>query len=122
MTKKAEKTLAKIKHDETRDRWIKTLKDHDMTTLDLARLLVVDPNRVTGWLAGTIIPRSSTIQNIGFAMKRILTSEKIPYHPAYGYATPEQVEKLQRIGLGPDRDQLLKKIEQQTADRGRVYK
>lgn len=26
----------------------------------------------------------------------------IPYHPAYGYATEEQIEKLKSLGHGPD--------------------
>lgn len=46
------------------------------------------------------------------------TPPRIPYHPAYGYATPEQVEELKRLGRGPDYDQLWKKIEYQTKKKG----
>lgn len=44
----------------------------------------------------------------------------IPYHPAYGYATEEQIEKLKSLGHGPDYDLLWKTIEKQTKKRGRV--
>lgn len=33
-------------------------------------------------------------------------SNNIPYHPAYGYATPEQIQKLKELGRGPDYDLL----------------
>lgn len=48
-----------------------------------------------------------------------MTQPPIPYHPAYGYATPEQIQKLQELKHGPDYDLLWKKIEQQTKRRGK---
>lgn len=45
---------------------------------------------------------------------------KIPYHPAYGYATPEQIEKLKTLGKGPDYDHLWKVIAEQTKKKGKM--
>lgn len=44
----------------------------------------------------------------------------IPRHPAYGYATAEQIEKLRTLGVGPDYYQLLKQIQKQHDKRGRI--
>lgn len=68
------------------------------------------------------MPRAKTLTKIEDAMKKILTDERIPYHPAYGYATPEQINELSNMGMGPKRDQLLKKISEQNDNRGKVYK
>jgi len=43
---------------------------------------------------------------------------RIPFHPAYGYATPEQIAELESMGLCPQRDYLLQKIERQTKRKG----
>jgi len=47
-----------------------------------------------------------------------MTTERIPRHPAFGYATPEQIEKLKQLGPGPDYDMLWKAIQKQTDKRG----
>lgn len=49
-----------------------------------------------------------------------MAAQTIPYNPAYGYATSEQIEKLKVLGLGPDYDQLLKQIELQTKKKGKM--
>lgn len=43
---------------------------------------------------------------------------RIPFHPAYGYATPEQIEKLESLGMCPERDYLWKQIELQNKKKG----
>ena len=47
-------------------------------------------------------------------------SKTIPFHPSYGYATPEQIEKLKQLKLGADYQSLLKKIEKQTKAKGKI--
>lgn len=55
-------------------------------------------------------------------MKKILTDEGIPYHPAYGYAKPEQIAELSKMGMGPERDRLTAKISEQNECKGKIYK
>jgi hypothetical protein len=43
---------------------------------------------------------------------------KIPFHPSYGYATPDQVQKLMELKDGTEYKQLLKQIEIQTKNKG----
>jgi len=35
-------------------------------------------------------------------------------HPSYGYATPDQIRDLERLGIGADRDKVLADIARQT--------
>lgn len=46
--------------------------------------------------------------------------QRLQRHPSYGYATPEQIQKLQSLGLCPERDHILRQIEKQNANQGKV--
>jgi len=46
--------------------------------------------------------------------------DRLKKHPSYGYAYPEQIERLQEIGLCPERDRILKKITEQTKAKGKI--
>lgn len=46
--------------------------------------------------------------------------QRLQRHPSYGYATPEQIEQLQKLGLGPTRDHILRQIEKQNQNQGKV--
>lgn len=54
------------------------------------------------------------METIMFGTKR----PPIPKHPAYGYATEEQIEKLKTLGLGADFDEVWKQIAIQTKKKG----
>ena len=103
-------------------RWRQFIIDNELTYSELARVAGIEPYVMQLYLDMKRRPKDENYDKIEDAMKRILTAERIPHHPSYGYATPEQVQKLASLGLGPDRDALVKKIEQQNQDRGRVYK
>lgn len=49
-----------------------------------------------------------------------MSKERIPYHPAYGYATPEQIKKLQELKHGPEYDFLWKQIAEQIKKKGKI--
>lgn len=51
---------------------------------------------------------------------KVADKPRIPFHPAYGYATEEQIRQLENMGLGPQRDYLLKQIEEQTKRKERM--
>ena len=52
-------------------------------------------------------------------MKLADKDKRLKWHPSYGYATHEQIERLKRLGIGPDLELLLKQIEEQTNNRGK---
>lgn len=99
--------------------WENQLKENGYTYYEFNKRFKI---QISKYLNDGKTPREKTFNRIEEAMKKILTDERIPYHPAYGYAKPEQIAELQRIGLGPERDRLLKQIADQTAAQGKVYK
>lgn len=82
----------------------------------------IAPYRVQKYINGEAQPSKKTVAKLEEYMKKILTDSKIPYHPAYGYATREQIAELQSMGMGPNRDRLMAQISQQNDNRGKVYK
>jgi hypothetical protein len=52
-------------------------------------------------------------------MKGFTKEKRIPKHPSFGYAYPEQIKRLNTLGFGPDRDALLKRIEIQQERKGK---
>ncbi len=44
----------------------------------------------------------------------------MPFHKSYGYATPEQIEKLGSLGLGPERNYLMEQIKKQNEVQGKT--
>lgn len=99
--------------------WENTLNQHEYTYYEFNKRFGIAIDR---YLVNGVTPRNKTVTKIEDAMKKILTDERIPKHPAYGYATQEQIAELSRMGLGPDRDRLMDKIRQQNDNCGKVYK
>ena len=89
---------------------LKTLHDVDYDLQSFCSRFGFVPSRIKQIDQGKIKARKTTLERINEAMKKILTDEKIEYHPSYGYATKAQIERLKNIGICPERDQLLKKI------------
>ena len=71
------------------------------------------------WLSCDRMPREKNRVRVIAAMHKIRDEKKIPWHPSFGYATTEQIEKLNRIGLCPERDYILKQIEKQNKTQGK---
>lgn len=72
------------------------------------------------WIWGDQVPRKQNRERLIDAMRKLTETKKLPWHPSYGYATPEQIEKLNIMGLGPDRDRVLKQIELQNKQQGKI--
>lgn len=72
------------------------------------------------WLRGESTPRQKNLEKMEKAMKKVYSVQKIQRHPSYGYATPEQIEKLSSMGMGPDRDALMAKIQEQNTHQGKT--
>lgn len=45
---------------------------------------------------------------------------RLPYHPSFGYATPEQIEKLNNLKDGYELQYLRKQIKKQNDNKGYI--
>lgn len=73
-----------------------------------------------GWIYHDRTPRKKNKELFEKVMDILRKSPApIKYHPSYGYATEEQIKRLEQIGLGIERDSILRQIEMQTKNKGK---
>lgn len=66
-------------------------------------------------------PITKNFERMQVVMTELRDGEKrIKKHPSYGYAYPWQIDRLNEIGIGAERTQILKEIEKQTKAKGKV--
>lgn len=101
--------------------WIKVLDESAYTIKAFAAIYGLPRRQVSQWLAGKATPCKKNADKLDLAMKDLLNKPRLTRHPSYGYATEEQIKRLELLGIGPEREQLLKQIAKQTETRGKVY-
>lgn len=75
----------------------------------------------TAWIRCDRTPQPKNKLIMVKVMKHLKSGEKrMPKHPSYGYATEEQIKRLDKIGIGPERNTTLKAIEQQHKSLGKM--
>lgn len=67
-------------------------------------------------------PQKETREKMVRVMNEIIKTQKVERHPSFGYALPEEIERLKILGLGPDRDAVLAKIAERTKNKGKTKK
>jgi hypothetical protein len=85
----------------------------------LAEIAKIDEGSFRKYLHCDRIPREANRKKMEHAMKLASELPRLKYHPSYGYATPEQIERLKTMKVGADMDALLKRIEEQTRNKGK---
>lgn len=53
-------------------------------------------------------------------MSDLRTKPRMEKHPSYGWAFPHQIERLQQIGIGPERDRIMGDIAKQNKLAGKL--
>ena len=100
--------------------WQKAIDESAYTVTGFIKESKIPYSTLRSWLRGESTPRQKNLEKMENAMKKVYDEKKIPWHPSYGYATPPQVEKLQSLGLGPERDYLLAQIQKQNESGGKT--
>lgn len=100
--------------------WQAAIDDSAYTVGGFVKVSGIPYSTMRGWLLGETTPRQKNLEKMEEAMKKVYGDKKIPWHPSYGYATSPQIEKLNNLGLGPDRDYLMAQIAKQNASGGKT--
>lgn len=79
---------------------------------------VAYPN-ILNWYKGKN-PRGKNTETLEKIMFELSKKKRIERHPSFGYATPEQIEKLRSYVTELERESIMKQIEKQTKLRGKV--
>jgi transposase-like protein len=84
----------------------------------IAREYGVSESTIYGWARGAT-PSKKLQPIVEKMMKELPGRPRMVKHPSYGYATPEQIELVMSMGIGPGRDRLLAQIAKQQKSSGK---
>ncbi len=98
--------------------WRKIVEESNQRPCDIIAQQNWKEGTFYSWLRCENTPRNK--EKVVEVMTKLGQTKKLPYHPSYGYATPEQIEELQKLGMGPDRDYLLAKIAKQNKNNSKI--
>lgn len=99
--------------------WEKIYDQCGYRAATLAEIAKIDEGSFRKYLKRERIPRDLNKAKMVKVMKIASQIPRLQFHPSYGYATPEQIERLKSIGSGPEMEYLLKQIEEQTRNKGK---
>jgi len=89
-----------------------------------AKVMKIDARTIKNWCReeNPSFPNKSNIEKALKFMTNLRNpkNKRIKKHPSYGYVTQEQWDKLKSLGIGPDRDVLLKQIDAQNKSKGKT--
>ena len=85
---------------------------------DIEKQFGVPSSQMCGYIYRGVEPKKNK-EKVEKIMNEISNSPRLVKHPSFGYATEDEIEKLKTMGLGPDRDLILKRIEKRTKSRGK---
>lgn len=80
----------------------------------------VNARSLAAWVKGAREPREINRIKLEEIMDDIKGKKKMERHPSFGWAYPEQIKRLNEIGICPERARILEKIAEQTRKKGKV--
>lgn len=101
------------------ENWLPTFNSSGYMLCGLSGLARIDEGSLCKYLYYGRVPRKANLEKMEKAMFQASQKPRIQYHPAYGYATEDQIKRLKEIGVGMERGQIMKEIEKQTASKGK---
>jgi hypothetical protein len=99
--------------------WVNIVNESAYTVPAIAKAYGINETSLRSYLFKGVVPRQANQNKIQKIMEELMSDPKLQKHPSYGYATQEQIEALKDMGIGPDRDRLLKQIAEQTKRKGK---
>lgn len=101
-------------------KWRETIDESAYTYGAIMTEHKINPSSFNNWIHCKVVPFEKNIKKMEDILSKIQLEKKIPFHKSYGYATEEQIKKLESLGLGPDRDHVLKEIARQNETKGKT--
>lgn len=100
--------------------WMTIVHDSDWTIPDISRIHDMPYGQLLNYLHVKTVPRKKNMAKMELIMGEIIMSPRMKKHPSFGYATEDEIKKLQTMGHCPEREMILKTIEKRTASQGKV--
>ncbi len=80
--------------------WKLIIDDSPYTLTGFINAFKFNYSSVRAWVDCKYAPRDKNLNKMETALSKIQLEKKIPFHKSYGYATEEQIRKLESLGLG----------------------
>jgi transposase-like protein len=109
------------------EQWTEVFDESDYTIAGAANAFGIPARTISSWIHGLpdsggrrfASPSSKYRQQANRMIEKMATEKRLQKHPSYGYASPEQIEQLSNLGIGPERERILKQIEEQNKNGGK---
>jgi len=100
--------------------WPEIIDSSRYTTDAVSQKLNVTKQTLSAWLNKKAPRKPRREQEVVSAMAELLNKPRLEKHPSYGWARPDQIQRLNEIGIGPERDRIMKAIDKQNKAKGKV--
>lgn len=101
-------------------KWNEVVDESIFTAAGIERAYDFCAGQVSRWLRGIVRPSKKSIERMEAVIVSINSKKRIPWHPSFGYATPEQIERLKKSIHPLERDAIMKQIDKQTKLGGKI--
>lgn len=102
------------------DGWNAVIHQSALTPAGVERAFDLPMYQLGRWLDGRVKPSKKSIDKMEPIMQKLRDNPRIPYSPIWGYAKPEQIERLKQPIPPHERDAIMKQIEKQTRLKGKI--
>ena len=99
--------------------WAGIVDDSIFTISGVARNYDINVNQLRQYLKNRVNPQQKDMERIVKIMKDIIQKPRLAKHGSRGYATEDEWEQLQKLGIGPERDRLMAAINKRSKAKGK---
>lgn len=96
----------------------KEIEQSDLTITGVSEEFGVPKSTLYAWVDKGVTPRGDNLEKKEKIMDYTKKNKRIEKHPSFGYATPEEIEKLKTAGKH-ERDKIMSNIKARTAKGGK---
>lgn len=86
----------------------------------VGRVYGIDAGQLSRYIRGLSTPQTKTLERVTKIMTDLTKKPKLVKHPSFGYATPDEIEKITTMGICPQRDHILATIKKRNETKGKT--
>lgn len=100
--------------------WEDVVEACNLSFAGIGRRFEVAHTNLCNWFYRGVSPSKKSRVKMESIIMQLKKTKRIPFHPSYGYATPEQMEKLRSPLQEWERNKIMEQVAKQTKLRGKI--
>lgn len=101
------------------EQWGEIVEQSELGYPGVAKEYGVSYGLLRKYVRGMVVPRKRNYEKMEAIMSDLMKRPAMIKHPSFGYATPDEIEKLKTMGRGPEFDKLMGVIAKRTKKGGK---